>query len=107
MALVDETLYVANADALVAVPYRPGQQRIEATPTLVARLPGRPVNHHWTKSLLASAAGSRLYVSVGSNIQVGQRGMGDDPARATSPGVDPVTCRKHVRRGQWVGGRVH
>src|SRR3546814_2901542 len=89
MALVDETLYVANADALVAVPYRPGQQRIEATPTLVARLPGGPVNHHWTKSLLASADGSRLYVGVGSNSNVGERGMAAETDRATILEVDP------------------
>ena len=91
MALVGDTLYVANADALVAAPYRPGQQRIEATPTLVARLPGGPVNHHWTKSLLASADGSRLYVGVGSNSNVGERGMAAETDRATILEVDPVT----------------
>ncbi|MEG3183892.1 sorbosone dehydrogenase family protein [Lysobacter erysipheiresistens] len=91
MALVGDTLYIANADALVSVPYRPGQLRIEATPTVVAPLPGGPINHHWTKSLLASRDGSRLYVGVGSNSNVGESGMDAEVDRATILQVDPAT----------------
>src|SRR5690606_26143928 len=66
MALVGERLFIANADAVVAVPYQTGQTQSAATPVKVADLPaGR--NHHWTKSLVASADGSKLYVGVGSN----------------------------------------
>src|SRR5690606_28550240 len=75
MALVGDTLYVANADALVKVPYHAGATRITATPVRVAALPGGPRNHHWTKSLLASPDGRRLYVGVGSNSNVGENGM--------------------------------
>ncbi|MEP7262418.1 MAG: sorbosone dehydrogenase family protein, partial [Usitatibacter sp.] len=53
MALVGETLYVANADAIVKFPYREGDTRITAAPVKVADLPGGPRNHHWTKSLVA------------------------------------------------------
>ena len=68
MALVGDTLYVANADALVAFPYRSGATRIDAPPRTITALPAER-NHHWTKSLAASPDGSRLYVGVGSNSQ--------------------------------------
>src|SRR4051794_18050155 len=68
MALVGDELFIANADSLVAVPFRPGMTSITATPRQVASLPsGR--NHHWTKSLVASPDGA-LYVGVGSNSNV-------------------------------------
>ncbi|MES2859587.1 MAG: sorbosone dehydrogenase family protein [Pseudomonadota bacterium] len=84
MALVGDTLYVANADALVRVPYQRGQTRITATPERVVALPGKgeELNHHWTKSLLASADGKRLYVGVGSNSNAGENGMAAEASRA-------------------------
>ena len=91
MALVGDTLYVANADALVSFPYHRGQLRIDAAPTRVAGLPGGPINHHWTKSLLASPDGSRLYVGVGSNSNVGENGMAAEVDRAAILEVDPVS----------------
>lgn len=90
MALVGRTLYVANADALVAFPYREGATRIDAVPRKVADLPaGR--NHHWTKSLLASPDGSRLYVGVGSNSNVAEHGMDEEQNRAAILEIDPAT----------------
>ena len=91
MALVGDTLYVANADALVSFPYHHGQLRIDAAPTRVAGLPGGPINHHWTKSLLASPDGSRLYVGVGSNSNVGENGMAAEVGRAAILEVDPAS----------------
>lgn len=91
MALVGDTLYVANADALVSFPYRTGQLRIDTGPTPVAALPGGPINHHWTKSLLASPDGSRLYVGVGSNSNVGDNGMAAEVDRAAILEVDPAS----------------
>ena len=91
MALVGDTLYVANADALVSFPYHHGQLRIDAAPTRVAGLPGGPINHHWTKSLLASPDGSRLYVGVGSNSNVGENGMAAEVDRAAILEVDPAS----------------
>lgn len=84
MALVDGTLYVANADALVRVPYATGDIRIDIAPVKVADLPGKgdELNHHWTKSLVASADGTRLYVGVGSNSNVGENGMAVETGRA-------------------------
>jgi glucose/arabinose dehydrogenase len=90
MALVGDTLYVANADAVVAYPYMAGATRIEAPARKIADLPaGR--NHHWTKSLVASADGSKLYVGVGSNSNVAEHGMGEEVNRAAVLEIDPAT----------------
>jgi glucose/arabinose dehydrogenase len=84
MALIDGTLYVANADAVVRVPYATGDTGIDTAPVKVADLPGKgdELNHHWTKSLVASADGTRLYVGVGSNSNVGENGMAAETGRA-------------------------
>ncbi|RQW65264.1 sorbosone dehydrogenase family protein, partial [Listeria sp. SHR_NRA_18] len=75
MALVGNELYVANADAVVRFPYVPGQTAITAAPAKLADLPSRPLNHHWTKNLIASADGTKLYATVGSNSNVAENGM--------------------------------
>ena len=95
MALIGNTLYVANADALVAFPYQAGAAQITAPPRRIAALPaGR--NHHWTKSLVANADGSRLYVGVGSNSNVGENGLDEEVNRAGILEVDPATGATHV-----------
>ena len=81
MALVGEDLYVANADALVKVPYRPGQTEITAPPEKVVDLPSG-INHHWTKNVIASPDGARLFVTVGSNSNVGENGLDKETGRA-------------------------
>ncbi|CAN5906122.1 sorbosone dehydrogenase family protein [soil metagenome] len=82
MALVGSELYVANTDALMRFPYKPGETKITAAGTKIADLPGGPLNHHWTKGLIASADGSKLYVSVGSNSNVADHGMEHEKGRA-------------------------
>ncbi|WP_101925518.1 MULTISPECIES: PQQ-dependent sugar dehydrogenase [Luteimonas] len=90
MALVGRTLYVANADALVKVPYTTGATSIGATPEKVADLPaGR--NHHWTKALVASRDGSKLFVGVGSNSNIAENGMEEEVNRAAVLEVDAAT----------------
>jgi glucose/arabinose dehydrogenase len=90
MALVGDQLYVANADSVVRYPYRAGETRIAAGPAKVADLPaGR--NHHWTKSLVASRDGSKLYVGVGSNSNVAEHGMGEEEGRAAIAEIDART----------------
>ena len=89
MVLIGDTLYVANADAVVAFPYQSGQTTISAAPRKVVDLPaGR--NHHWTKSLVASPDGSRLYVGVGSNSNIGENGMAEEVDRAAILEIDPA-----------------
>jgi glucose/arabinose dehydrogenase len=95
MALVGETLYVANADAVVAFPYRSGETQITAPARRVAALPaGR--NHHWTKSLVASPDGSRLYVGVGSNSNIGENGLDEEVDRAAILEIDPATGTRRL-----------
>jgi glucose/arabinose dehydrogenase len=96
MTLVGDWLYVANADAVVRVPYREGDTRITVAPVKVADLPGGPINHHWTKSLVAHADGSRLYVGVGSNSNVGENGIGNETDRAAVLEIDPATGTRRV-----------
>lgn len=95
MALVGDRLYVANADSVVMVPYRAGETRASAAPVKIADLPaGR--NHHWTKSLAASPDGSRLYVGVGSNSNVGENGLDEEVDRAAILEIDPATGARRV-----------
>ncbi len=95
MALVGDRLFVANADAVVAFPYQTGQTRIDAAPVKLADLPaGR--NHHWTKSLVASADGTRLYVGVGSNSNIGENGLDEEVDRAAILEIDVATGTRRV-----------
>jgi glucose/arabinose dehydrogenase len=91
MALIGETLYVANGDALVRFPYSEGQTEINARATKVTDFPPGPLNHHWTKSLLASADGTKLYVGVGSNSNVAEHGIGKEQGRAAIWEIDART----------------
>ena len=88
MALVDSVLYVGNTDALVRFPYLPGQTRITASARTVVQLPAGRINQHWTRNLLASADGSRLYVAVGSASNVAEHGIGEEAGRAAIWEVD-------------------
>ncbi|HEX2205511.1 MAG TPA: sorbosone dehydrogenase family protein [Longimicrobium sp.] len=96
MALVGGDLYVANTGAVVRFPYAAGQTRITAQPTRVADLPAGTINHHWTRGLLASRDGSKLYASVGSNSNVGERGMENEAGRAAIWEIDLRTGAARV-----------
>jgi glucose/arabinose dehydrogenase len=96
MALVGDTLYVANADALLRFPYTDGATSIDARGDKVADLPGGPINHHWTKSLLASRDGSRLYVGVGSNSNIAENGIANEEHRAAILEIDPANGATRV-----------
>jgi glucose/arabinose dehydrogenase len=89
MALVGDTLYVANSDAVVRFPYVPGQTQISTSATKVVDLPAGRINHHWTKSLVASPDGSKLYVGVGSNSNVAENGIEQEDGRAAIWEIDP------------------
>ncbi|PZQ58469.1 MAG: sorbosone dehydrogenase [Phenylobacterium zucineum] len=82
MTLVGDTLYVANADGVVSFPYRAGQTQVAGSGTPVFDLPGGPINHHWTKNVVASPDGSKLYATVGSNSNIGENGMAAEDGRA-------------------------
>lgn len=82
MALVGNTLYVANTDALMRFPYQKGATQITAVGGKVLDLPGGPLNHHWTKNVIANSAGSKLYITVGSNSNVAENGLDQEAGRA-------------------------
>jgi glucose/arabinose dehydrogenase len=96
MALVGDRLYVANTDAVVHFPYVSGQTRIEAPASLLVELPGGPINSHWTKGLLASADGRKLYVSVGSNSNIAERGLPAEEGRAAIWEIDIATASSRI-----------
>jgi len=96
MALVGNQLYVANTDVLLRYPYQEGATSIAADATKVTDLPGGPINHHWTKNVIASRDGSKLYVTVGSNSNVGENGMENEVERAAILEVDPATGARRV-----------
>ncbi len=89
MALVGNDFYVANSDALVRFPYTEGETRITQPGTKVLDLPAGAINHHWTKNLLASQDGARLYVTVGSNSNAAENGIDQEVGRAAIWEVDP------------------
>jgi glucose/arabinose dehydrogenase len=96
MALIDGNLYVANSDAVLRFPYTLGTLRIATPGVKLLDLPAGAINHHWTKNLLASPDGTRLYVSVGSNSNVGERGMEAEAERAAIWEVDVKTGAHRV-----------
>jgi glucose/arabinose dehydrogenase len=88
MALVGKDLFVGNSDAVLRFPYTTGDTHIVAPGSRVLELPAGPINHHWTKNLIASPDASKLYVSVGSNSNVAENGMAVEAQRAAIWEVD-------------------
>ena len=100
MALVGNSLYVANTDAVLRFDYQSGQTAITGPGTRLVELPAGPINHHWTKNLIASPDGAKLYVTVGSNSNVGENGLEAEAGRAAIWEVDRLTGAHRV----WASG---
>ena len=96
VALVGNDLYVANTDAIVRYPYKEGDTEITDPGTVLTALPGGPIDHHWTKSLVASKDGSLLYVGVGSNSNITENGMEAEKNRADILEVERATGRWRI-----------
>ena len=96
MTLVGDELYVANTDALVRFAYADGATRIGGSGTTVVPLPGGPINHHGTKNVIAAPDGERLYVAVGSNSNVAERGLDAEVDRAAIWEIDRRTGTQRV-----------
>jgi glucose/arabinose dehydrogenase len=88
VALVGNDLYVADTDAVVRYPYVTGETTITAPGTILTPLPGGPIDHHWTKSLVASPDGTKLYAGVGSNSNITENGIGAEYERAAVWEID-------------------
>ena len=91
MTLVGDSLYVANSDAVIRFAYKAGDTRIVDPGKKIADLPAGPINHHWTKNIIASRDGKHLYATVGSNSNVGENGMDKEENRAAILEIDPAT----------------
>ena len=96
MALVGNDFYVANSDAVVRFAYMPGMTKIIAPGVKVTDLPAGPLNHHWTKNLIASGDGARLYMTVGSNSNVAENGIDREDGRAAIWELNLQTGAKRI-----------
>jgi glucose/arabinose dehydrogenase len=96
VALVGNDLYVADTDAIVRYPYTNGETKITSPGTVLTPLPGGPIDHHWTKSLVASRDGSLLYVGIGSNSNITENGIQAEKDRAAIWEVDRATGRYRI-----------
>jgi glucose/arabinose dehydrogenase len=96
MALVGHDFYVADTDAVLRFPYQTGQTSITAPGVKLLDLPAGPINHHWTKNLIASQDGTRLYVTVGSNSNVAENGIAAETNRAAILEVERASGRSRV-----------
>jgi glucose/arabinose dehydrogenase len=96
ITLVGNTLYVANTDGIVRFPYTPGETRITQPGVQLTDLPAGPIDHHWTKSLVAGPDGSKLYVGVGSNSNITENGIDVEYGRAAIYEVDRATGAKRI-----------
>jgi glucose/arabinose dehydrogenase len=96
MTLVGNDLYVADTDRLLRFHYEDGATAIKSQPIKVVDLPGGTLNHHWTKNVIASKDGSKLYVTVGSNSNVGENGMDQEEGRAAIWEVDRATGNHRI-----------
>ncbi|MGE8155019.1 PQQ-dependent sugar dehydrogenase [Pseudomonas vancouverensis] len=96
MTLVGNDLYVADTDRLLRFHYETGDTTIKSQPIKVTDLPGGPLNHHWTKNVIASKDGSKLYVTVGSNSNVGENGLDKEEGRAAIWEVDRATGQHRI-----------
>jgi len=96
MVLVGNDLYVANTDAIVKFTYSPGDTHIRAAGVKVVDLPAGPINHHWTKNIIASADGTKLYATVGSNSNAGENGIDKEAGRAAIWEIDLKTGQHRI-----------
>jgi glucose/arabinose dehydrogenase len=96
MALVGNQFYVADSDAVLAFQYVEGATSVTGPGVKVVDLPAGPINHHWTKNLIASPDGSRLYATVGSNSNAGENGLAAEEGRAAVWEIDPMTGHHRI-----------
>ena len=96
MTLVGNDLYVADSDKLLRFPYQTGETAIKTAGSKVIDLPGGSINHHWTKNVVASKDGSKLYVSVGSNSNAAENGLEAEQGRAAIWEVDRASGQHRI-----------
>ena len=96
MALIGTRFYVADSDAVLQFDYEQGATHVAGSGTRIVELPAGPINHHWTKNLIASADGRLLYATVGSNSNAAENGIAQESGRATVWEIDPATGQHRI-----------
>jgi glucose/arabinose dehydrogenase len=96
MALIGNQLYVANTDGIVRFEYTQGMTEIKTPGIKVTDLPAGPLNHHWTRNIVASLDGKRLYATAGSNSNVGENGVEKEAGRAAIREIDLETGKSRI-----------
>lgn len=96
MALIGNDFYVANTNAVVKYPYKTGDTEITVAGTKLADLPAGPINHHWTKNIIASKDGKKIYATSGSNSNVGENGMENEVNRAGILEIDVASGKTRL-----------
>lgn len=96
MALAGGRLYIANTDAVVSVPYSDGATKISVATEKLTDLPAGTLNHHWTKGLIASKDGAKLYATVGSNSNIAENGIDKEDGRAAIWEIDRASGQKRI-----------
>ena len=96
MALVGDDLYVADSDEILRFTYKDGDTRIASPGVKVTDLPAGSINHHWTKNIIATPDGSKLYATTGSNSNVAENGMPAEEGRAAIYEIDRATGAKRL-----------
>jgi glucose/arabinose dehydrogenase len=96
MALIGNQLYIANTDGVMEVPYTAGDMTAKRAPRVLTDLPAGTRNHHWTKALIASPDGTKLYATVGSNSNVAENGMAEEEGRAAIWEIDRASGAKRL-----------
>ena len=96
MELVGDNFYVANTDSVWRFPYHEGQTAINQSGEKIMDLPAGPVNYHWTRNIIADKDGKMLYVTVGSNSNIGEKGMDKEQGRAAIWQLNLETGKKRI-----------
>lgn len=96
MTLVGQDFYVADTDKVLRFKYQPGATHLEGNGETVTDLPAGTINHHWTKNIIASQDGKKLYVTVGSNSNVAENGLDQEQGRAAIWEVDAASGQKRL-----------
>lgn len=99
MLVMGNSLYIANTDGLVQFPYQPGQTQIKSEGKKIVELPAGGYNNHWTRNIVASPDGSKIYISVGSGSNVAEHGMENEVRRANILEVDPDGSDERIYAG--------
>ena len=89
MLVLGNYFYVANTDGLIQFPYTPGTSNISGSGKKIVDLPAGGYNNHWTRNIISNRQGTKIYISVGSESNVGENGMENEVRRANILEVNP------------------